>query len=80
MGTLIRRQRLVRSRADAVVPPETFEKQRTDDAATKIAVIRTKAPLALNFPVLVMQLPYILVSPAKRERVPKECLPTLGEP
>jgi len=58
-----------------VVPPVTPEMQRTDDAATKAAEIRTKAPLALNFPVLVVQLPYILVSPAKREWLPKGMSP-----
>jgi hypothetical protein len=56
---------------DIVVPPVTPEKQWTDDAATKIADLRMEAPLALNFPVLVVQLPYILVSPTKREWVPK---------
>jgi hypothetical protein len=54
-----------------VVPPVSPETPRTDDAAKKVADIRTKAPLALNFPVLIAQLPYILVSPAKREWVPK---------
>lgn len=54
-----------------VVPPVPSERQRTDDAATKVADIRSEAPLALNFPVLVAQLPYILVRPAKREWVPK---------
>lgn len=54
-----------------VVPPETPETQQTDDASAKVADIRTKAPLALNFPVLVAQLPYVLLSPAKREWVPK---------
>jgi fatty acid desaturase len=42
-----------------------------DDAAKKVSEIRTEAPLALNFPVFVAQLPYIAVSPAKREWVPK---------
>ncbi len=58
-------------------PPVTAEGQRIDDAATRFADIRTKAPLALNFPVLVMQLPYILVSPAKRERIPKGMPPDI---
>jgi hypothetical protein len=57
-----------------VVPPVAPERQGTDDAATKVADIRTKASLALNFPALVAQLPYILVSPAKREWVPKAML------
>ena len=54
-----------------VLPPPSPEKQRPDDVAKKVADIRTKMPLALNFPVLVAQLPYILVSPAKREWVPR---------
>jgi hypothetical protein len=54
-----------------VLPPVTPEKQRPDDVAKKVADIRTKTPLALNFPVLIVQLPYILVSPAKREWVPR---------
>jgi hypothetical protein len=58
-----------------VVSPTTPELQRTDDIATKLAEIRMKAPLALNVPVLVAELPYVLVSPAKREWVPKGMLP-----
>jgi hypothetical protein len=61
-----------------VLPPLTPERQRTEDAATKLADVRTKAPLALNFPVLIAQLPYIIiVSPAKREWVPKGMPPDI---
>ncbi len=60
-----------------VLPPLTPERQRTEDVATKLADVRTKAPLALNFPVLVAQLPYIIVSPAKREWVPKGMPPDI---
>jgi hypothetical protein len=58
-----------------LVVPTTPELQRTDDLAATVADIRTKAPLGLNFPVLVAQLPYILVSPAKREWIPKGMFP-----
>lgn len=61
--------------ANIILPPVSPERQRTDDAAAEIADIRMKAPLALNFPVLVWQLPYILVSPAKREWVPRGMSP-----
>ena len=53
------------------VAPVTPKEQQPGDAAKKIADIRAKVPLALNFPVLVAELPYILVSPAKREWVPR---------
>ncbi len=58
-----------------VVSPTTPELQPTTDIATKLAEIRRKAPLALNLPVGIAQLPYVLVSPAKREWVPKGMLP-----
>jgi hypothetical protein len=45
--------------------------QRAAEVATKVEDIRMAAPLALNIPVLVAQLPYILARPAKREWMPK---------
>jgi hypothetical protein len=54
-----------------IVPRLTPERQRRADAAAKLWEIRMTAPLALNFPVLIAQLPYILLNPAKREWVPK---------
>lgn len=39
--------------------------------AAKVTELRIRAPLVLNFPVLVAQLPYILVVPAKKEWVPR---------
>jgi hypothetical protein len=60
-----------------VVPPITPEFQRTADIAAKVADLRMKVPLALNFPVLIVQLPYILVRPAKREWVPKGMFPDI---
>lgn len=62
---------------DIVVPPVAPENQRKDDAARKAADIRMKAPLALDFPVLVAQLPYVLASPTKREWVPKGMPPDI---
>ena len=55
--------------------PGTSELQRTEDDSTKAAEIRTAVPLALNLPVFVVQLPYILVAPAKREWIPKGIFP-----
>jgi hypothetical protein len=64
-------------RFDIVVPPVAPENQRKDDALIKAADLRMKAPLALDFPVLVAQLPYILASPAKREWAPKGMPPDI---
>src|SRR5712672_3165659 len=43
-----------------IVPPLTREGQRRVDAVVKVWEIRKTAPLALNFPVLIAQLPYVL--------------------
>jgi hypothetical protein len=64
-------------RFDLVVPPIAAESQWKVDAAIKVADTRMKAPLVLDFPVLVAQLPYILASPAKREWVPKGMPPDI---
>jgi hypothetical protein len=64
-------------RFDFVVPAVPPESQLKDDASIKIADKRMKAPLALDFPVLVAELPYILASPAKREWVPKGMPPDI---
>jgi len=47
------------------------------DAASKLWETRRKVPLALDFPVLIVQLPYILLNPAKREWVPKGMFPDI---
>src|SRR5882762_1814287 len=60
-----------------VVPPATPEQQRFGDSEARFYEIRKTAPLALNFPVLIAQLPYILVSPTKREWVPKGMFPDI---
>jgi hypothetical protein len=49
----------------------TPEEQEAHNAAVKVTELRIRAPLVLNFPVLVAQLPYVLVAPAKKEWVPK---------
>jgi len=65
----------LKGRVDVIVPPLTPEGQRRVDAVVKVWEIRKTAPLALNFPVLIAQLPYVLVNPAKREWVPKGMFP-----
>jgi len=55
--------------------PITPDEQRRVDAAAKLWERRRAPPLALDFPVLIVQLPYILVSPTKREWIPKGMSP-----
>ena len=52
------------------IPMLTPEQQDAADRATKIEDLRLRVPLALNFPVLITQLPYVIASPAKREWAP----------
>jgi hypothetical protein len=52
------------------IPTLTPEQQDAADRATKIEDLRMRVPLALNFPVGIMQLPYVIASPAKREWAP----------
>jgi hypothetical protein len=54
-----------------IVLTTTLDKTPTERAAE----MRMKALLVLDFPVLIAQLPYILVSPSKREWIPKEMSP-----
>lgn len=56
---------------DAITLPPAPDEQRWVDAGAKLWERRRTPQLALNFPVLIAQLPYVLVSPAKREWVPK---------
>ena len=51
-----------------VVPTVTLEPRRFSPVEPDV---RMRVPLLLNFPVLVAQLPYLLVSPTRREWVPK---------
>ena len=60
---------------DATVPPLPPEEQRRADAAVKRWETQKMAPLVLDFPVLIAQLPYVLLSPAKREWVPRGMFP-----
>jgi hypothetical protein len=64
----------------AITLPRTPDEQRRVDAAAKLWETRRTPPLALNFPVLIAQLPYILVSPTKREWVPKGMSPDVWRP
>jgi len=56
---------------DVPVPPMTPDEQRRADAGAKLFDVRKTLPLALNIPVLIVELPYIVLSPAKRDWVPK---------
>lgn len=56
-------------------PSLTPEQQQAANATAKVAELCMGTPLLLNFPVLVVQLPYILVVPAKKEWVPKGMFP-----
>src|SRR5579859_7994724 len=54
-----------------IVPPISREAQQRADSFTKLWETRKTVPLALNFPVLIVQLPYVILSPTKTEWVPK---------
>jgi len=54
-----------------IVLPTTREEQQRADSVTKLWETRKTAPMALNFPVLIVQLPYVIASPTKREWVPR---------
>jgi hypothetical protein len=54
-----------------IVVPTTPEEQRQADGVTRLWEARKTAPLALNFPVLIVQLPYVILSPSKSEWVPR---------
>jgi hypothetical protein len=56
------------------VPTLTPEQQVAADRAAKIEYLRMRVPVALDFPVGVAQLPYVIANPAKREWVPKRML------
>ena len=52
-----------------VVPPPTPNDERV--ALARHWEIRKTVPVALNLPVLLMQLPYVILNPEKREWVPR---------
>ena len=57
------------------LPALTPEQQRELDAERDREEMYIRAPLVLNFPVVIAQLPYILASPAKREWIPEGMFP-----
>ena len=59
---------------DVEVPSLTPEQQEAADRAAKLEDLRLRVPVMLNFPVLIPQLPYILVNSEKREWVPRGML------
>jgi hypothetical protein len=50
------------------------------DSPAELWETRKTAPLALDFPVLIAQLPYILGARQSESAFPKECFPTFGVP
>jgi hypothetical protein len=64
----------------AITLPTNPNEQRRVDASAKLWEALRTPQLALNFPVLIAQLPYILVSPTKREWVPKGMSPDVWRP
>ena len=63
--------------SNVVVPLATIEEQTRADALIKLFDRRKLAPLTVDFPVLIAQLPYMLVSPTRREWVPKGMFPAI---
>lgn len=64
-------------KAGGEIAPTAPELERNAISVTQLWETEKLAPLVLDFPVLVVQLPYILVSPAKREWVPKGMFPDI---
>jgi hypothetical protein len=56
------------------IPTLTPEEQTAFDRAEKIEYLRMRVPVALNFPVGIVQLPYVILNPAKTEWVPRGML------
>jgi hypothetical protein len=59
------------------VPIASVEEQTPVDPLVKLLDTRELAPVTLDFPVLIAQLPYILLSPSKREWVPRGMFPDI---
>jgi len=55
--------------------PWSPEDQQRAANAEKIREQRMKVPIVLDFPVLMVQLPYVVLAPAKREWIPRDMLP-----
>jgi hypothetical protein len=56
------------------IPTLTPEEQTAFDRAEKIEYLRMRVPVALNLPVGIVQLPYVILNPAKTEWVPRGML------
>ena len=56
---------------NVIVPPPTSKALQRGESSLTRWERRKVVPLALNFPVLIVQLPYIILSPNKTEWVPK---------
>jgi len=54
-----------------VLPELTPERQRAIDAAYENVARRMRVPLVLNFPVLIAQVPYVLITRREREWIPQ---------
>lgn len=75
MGAYIPAARSSSPRLDIEIPVLISEHQEATDSADKLRALETKVPVALNFPVLVVQIPYILVRHPRREWVPRGMFP-----
>ena len=56
------------------IPTLTPEQQDAADRDARIEYLRMRVPVALNFPVAIVQLPYVIANPAKTEWVPRGML------
>jgi hypothetical protein len=56
------------------IPTLNPEQQKAFDRAERIEYLRMRVPMALNFPVAIVQLPYVILNPAKTEWVPRGML------
>jgi hypothetical protein len=56
------------------IPTLTPEERTAFDRAEKIEYLRMRVPVALNLPVGIVQLPYVILNPAKTEWVPRGML------
>jgi len=59
---------------DIEIPTLSREQQIAADRAAKVQYLRMRVPVALNLPVGIVQLPYVIANPAKTEWVPKGML------
>jgi hypothetical protein len=57
------------------IPGLTPRQQQEADRTANIEYLRMRAPVVLDFPVAIAQVPYMLANPAKREWTPRGMLP-----